>query len=131
MTDIILRSSDGTASLTLENYRRDSRGGAEFTFVVNSRGFTARSWSAQEPEELSSLLERLQGMYDSLRGAAEIRLHIEEERVSLAMEANGKLLVTGLIVHYDKPEHRLTFGFYSDQSSIPTFISGLANTTTP
>ena len=126
VNDIVLRSSDGTASLTLESLKPGVSGGAEFTFVVSSRGFAARSWYALEAEELAALIADLERMYESLSGTAEIRLHMEEEHVSFFIEPTGRLLVRGVIIHYEEPLHRLEFGFYSDQSCLPEFVRRLS-----
>ena len=126
MPDITLPSSDGSASLTLEDFRVDPTGGAYFQLAVSSRGFTGRSPYALEPSELRSFISSLRRMYDTLTGTAEIRLHMEQEHVAFRVTVTGAVTVTGVLIQYDDPAQRLEFAFHSDQSCLPAFLNALS-----
>jgi hypothetical protein len=127
MSEVQLVASIGAQGLTVANFRREPSGGAQFVIVVTSRGFHGRSQYALEPEELTVLVADLQGMYDTCSGAAEMRLHGEEDHVRFQLDRRGRLLVTGVLIQYDHPSQRLEFAFYSDQSCLPSFIAGLSS----
>jgi hypothetical protein len=122
--NIMIRSADPTNFLTLRDIEV-SRYGAEFQLAVSSRGFTGQIPYALEADELHRLLAAFRGMHINLAGSALLQLHMEETRVSFAMNAKGQVLVSGVFVHYKEPAHRLEFGFWSDQSCLPEFIAGL------
>jgi hypothetical protein len=124
-TELRLRSSDGRDSIALLNFRPEY-GGAYFDLVVDSRGFTGSTGYALEAPEFRALLSGLQRMYDTLSGSAELRIHMEESHVRFEVNAHGHVVVTGLLVHYEEPWHRLEFGFYSDQTHLPAFIRALS-----
>ncbi|MHB1048038.1 MAG: WapI family immunity protein [Thermoanaerobaculia bacterium] len=124
-SELCFRSSDGRDSVVLENFRPD-RGGAYFDLVIASRGFTGRTGYALEAAEYHALISGLQRMYDTLSGSAEIRIHMEEDHVRFEVDSHGHVLVTGVLVHYEEPWHRLEFGFRSDQTHLPAFIRALS-----
>jgi hypothetical protein len=51
---------------------------------------------------------------------------MEEDHVHFEINSSGRVLVSGLLIHYEEPSHRLKFGFYSDQSCLPSFIQALS-----
>ena len=124
-TELRLRSSDGRDSIALTHFRPE-RGGAYFDLVVASRGFSGSTGYALEATEFRALLAGLQHMYDTLSGSAELRIHMEESHVRFEVDVHGHVVVTGILVHYEEPWHRLEFGFYSDQTHLPAFIRALS-----
>jgi hypothetical protein len=125
MNEITLPSSDGSDYLKLVNFKPD-RNGVSFEIIISSRNFTGQTVYALEAVEFRSLLEDLQYMYDKLSGSADLRLHMEEDHVRFEINSSGQILVSGLLIHHMEPSHRLKFGFYSDQSCLPSFIQALS-----
>jgi hypothetical protein len=125
MNEITIPSSDGSDYLKLVNFKPD-RNGVSFEIIISSRNFTGRTVYALEAVEFHSLLDELQHMYDKLSGSADLRLHMEEEHVHFEINSSGQVLVSGLLIHYKEPSHRLKFGFYSDQSCLPSLIEALS-----
>ena len=122
--DIMIRSADPNTFVALRNIRV-GRNGVEFILSVSSRGFTGEVPYALEKAELHKLLDALRAMHAHLTGSASLQFHSEETRVGLTMNSQGQVMVTGALVHYRDPVHRLEFGFFSDQSCLPEFIAGL------
>ena len=126
-SDFTLRSNDGASSLTISNVARGRDGGATFNMAVESRGFAGLTFYALEPSELAQLLRGLQAMHETLQGSALMQLHMEEDRVAFSMDKLGKVLVSGTLVHYTDPIHRLEFGFWADQTQLPGLIRVFAS----
>ncbi len=125
MNEITLPSSDGSDYLKLVNFTTN-RDGVLFEIIVCSRNFTGRIEYALEAVEFHSLLEGLQQMYDKFSGSADLQFHMEEEFIHLELNPYGQVLVSGLLIDYREPSNSLKFGFYSDQSCLPSFIQALS-----
>ena len=126
MNEIILPSSDGSDYLKLTSFRPEPNG-VSFEIQVSSRNFSGQTSYALEAIEFRSLIDNLQHMYDTLSGMAEMRLHMEEDHINFKINPSGQVLVSGVLIHYKEPLHNLKFGFYSDQTCLPSFIQALSH----
>jgi len=121
--DIKLKSFD-PAGLMLRDISI-SHHGIEFYLSIFSRSFKGEVFYSLEKPELLALISQLRSMYDTLNGTAHLQFHREETQVTFTMDLRGQVLVSGVIVHYQHPVHRLEIGFWTDQSYLPEFIAGL------
>jgi hypothetical protein len=74
-------------------------------------------------DNLLHFLERLQTIYESLSGEAELRHRNDEEYLQFAMDRRGHVSVNGLVTDYR--ECRLTFRLEADQTYLFGFLSSL------
>lgn len=125
MREITLPSSDGSDYLKLVNFTL-SGNDVLFEIIVCSRNFTGRIEYALDAVEFHLLLEGLQQMYDKFSGSADLQYYYEEEYIHFEINPYGQVLVSGLLINYREPLNSLKFGFYSDQSCLPSFIQALS-----
>ena len=73
--------------------------------------------------DLLQFSQTLELCYKNLKGVAELKTPYEDEFIKLEFNSLVHLFVTGLMCSYNEFDQRMTFGFRTDQSIIPSIIA--------
>ena len=125
--DVVLQTNDRDKSLGLFSVRRFAdNSGYCVDLRVLSHGFTVDMPFCFEPPRLTEFIEQLERMNQTLTGEACLKPTYETNYFRLAMGHTGAVIVTGeLWTLHDGEDHRIRFGFRTDQTCLSPLIGDL------